>query len=61
MRTINVKIKVAILWWHISAPCMQENYVSMQDDNVLMQDDYVDMQVTNLFRESDFYMVKITY
>lgn len=60
MRTINVEIEVVILWWHISAPYMQENYVSMQDNNILMQDDYVDIQVINLFRESVFCMVRIT-
>lgn len=34
--------------------------VNMEDNYVYMQDNYVDMQVTNLFREFDFYIGKVT-
>lgn len=40
---------------------MQDDYVNMQDEYVYMQDAYVDMPVTNLFREFDYYIGKITY
>lgn len=40
---------------------MLDNYVNMQDNYVYMRDKYVYIQVTNLLREPDFYLGKITY
>lgn len=61
-------IQYADVWWHISAPHMQDKlyqharkYVNMHDYYVYMQDNSVYTQETHLLRGSDFYVGKITY
>jgi hypothetical protein len=41
---ICIKVVInCVLWWHISAPHLSDNYVDLSDNYVDLSDDYVDL------------------